>query len=203
MANDPDKSELELFRAFTAKLLAVKKHLYQKYHDDAFLRDRRLTEIGILHIHASLRERIPKTSQQSLNRVVSHLSENPKTAGTASVNLVSVHSDVTRQTASTNDENDEAFYSLSQAYGGRAHNNLKPFPRRYKRRGPKSNRDIGPRIPRQVNPEWLCGIRCCFFYTEPHFVSDRHSKADVSAAIQTLKQRHPSAFVTIEDLAYI
>lgn len=38
MANNSDKSELEVFGVFTANLLAMKKQLDQKYHDDAFLR---------------------------------------------------------------------------------------------------------------------------------------------------------------------
>lgn len=173
----------------------MQEQLDPKYHNDERLRDSILTVVDIPHIRSSLKERVPDNAQQALNHVASHLCENPKNAENPRDNLLSAHFYCTENTADIHDEDGKDCSSLGQKYGGRARNNLKPLPRRDNRRGAQSNRDIDPRNQRKVNHECSRGNLGCFVGQNTHHVSDRHYQDEVSAAIQKLKQNHPSANV--------
>ena len=63
MNEEPDESEVTIFRKFTASLMSLQNQLDDSYHDDQFLRDRLLTAVDIPSIQSSLRDRLPRTSQ--------------------------------------------------------------------------------------------------------------------------------------------
>lgn len=82
----PEDSEIAVFRYFVAKLMSLRKQLYDSYHGDQYLRDRLLTAMYMPHIIESLRDRVPCTSEQFINRVANRLSSHPKTAGSVFAN---------------------------------------------------------------------------------------------------------------------
>lgn len=47
MSNDPDESEIEVFRKFVAKLTSLQKQLDRSYNDDKFIGDRIITAVDI------------------------------------------------------------------------------------------------------------------------------------------------------------
>lgn len=202
--NNPENSELEVFRIFTARLVAVQKQPDPKYHDDAFLRDKLLTAIDRPHIRPSLRERIPDNSQQALNRVASHLSERPNTSDIANVNLASTSCDMDKiNSQSSGEDSPQACYSLGQNYGVRARNTLNPYPKASNNRRPTGNsRHQNQCGPRRVSPEWFRVVKGCFICGKPRGSGDRHPRAEVSSAIRKLKDKHPQEMLTVEDLAY-
>lgn len=81
MAKSPQKSYLDVFRALTANLLTVQTQLDKNYHEYDLHRDRIFTVIYLRRIRTSFRKPIPDTARQDLNKITSHLSEGPKTAG--------------------------------------------------------------------------------------------------------------------------
>lgn len=46
-------------------------------------------------------------------------------------------------------------------------------------------------------------INCCFVCGKPHRSNDRHSREEVNATVAKLKEKHPSAPLTVTDLSYI
>lgn len=83
MNKNPDESEIDVFRKFVAELMALQYQLDESYHGYRFLRDRLLTTVDIPHIQSAPRDRLPRTSQQTINRIAIQLSEERKTAGAA------------------------------------------------------------------------------------------------------------------------
>lgn len=84
MNRSPKESEVTVFRTFLAELMSLQHQLEESYHADKFLRDRLLTTVNISHIQASLRDRLPQKIQKAINRVEIQLSDELKSAGTAS-----------------------------------------------------------------------------------------------------------------------
>lgn len=63
--------------------MSLQKQLDTPYHKDRFLRDRLLTAVDIPNILTTLRDRMPRTSQQAVNRIANQLCDKPKSAGSA------------------------------------------------------------------------------------------------------------------------
>lgn len=92
MSRNPGESEVVVFRKFVSRLMSLQKELRPNYHSDDILRDRLLTALNIPSIQVTLRDRIPRTSQQAVNRVANQLSDKPRSAG-SSLAMVSQEED--------------------------------------------------------------------------------------------------------------
>ena len=77
MGEEPNSSEVNVFREFVAKVMRVHDQLDSTYHGDRMLRDQLMTSIDIPVVQDSLKDKVPRTSQQLINRVENRLSEKP------------------------------------------------------------------------------------------------------------------------------
>lgn len=189
MRAEPDEAEVTVFRKFTASLMSLQQKLDKSYHSDTFLRDRLLTAIYIPVIQSSLRDSFPRSSQQAINRFAIQLSERKRSAGKTAACI-------TKEEASF----DEARYSLDRSYGGEARRAMRrPHKEGGERRHSNNgrNRDIGGR---RLNSAWMRGVKGCFVCGQNHRANTRHSLEEVTKAINKLKERHPMAFLTVENL---
>lgn len=77
----PDNSQVEVFRSFSFKFSTVQIQLPDYYKHENFLRDQLLIAVDHLEVQQSLREKVPETSREANNRVVTFLSQAPRSAG--------------------------------------------------------------------------------------------------------------------------
>lgn len=49
----------------------------------------------------------------------------------------------------------------------------------------------------------MLGVRGCFVCGQSHIANDRHTREEVTAAINTLKANLPATLIMISDLAFI
>ena len=163
MNEDPGESEATVFRKFTAALMSLQNQLDVTYHEDKFLRDRLLTAVDIPSIQSSLRDRLPRTSQQAINRVAIQLSDRKRSAGGSSACITQ------------DDDDDKALYSLGKSYGGEARRDVKkPWNSRNNKGSnnygkDKSNGNRGSNSSwdnnrKRLNSNWMRGIKGCFVY---------------------------------------
>lgn len=80
-AKNPNRSQVAVFLDFTSSMMQLQKQLHIPYHEDRFLRDQLPTAGDIPGIHTSLRDRIPRISEQAVNRLANRLSEKRRMAG--------------------------------------------------------------------------------------------------------------------------
>ncbi len=175
MRAEPDKSELEIFRQFSYKLSQIQQQLDTPYRHDNFLRDQLMISVDIPNIQQLLKERVPRTSQQAINRVATFLSSEPTSAG----------SYITKS-----NESRTAMYTLGQKFGGNNNYNNN------KHKNWKTNRN-------KVSSNWIRGVKGCFVCGQNHKARSRHPAHEVRAAIEKLKQNNPTALISVEDLAFI
>lgn len=135
MMKEQNSSEVEIFRKLTAELMRTEKQLDTPYNGDRYLRDRQLTAVEIPRIWDSLRDRMPRTAQQLINRVANRLSDKPKTAGTE----LALHAEDDDPT----ENGSSAMYNLGKNYGGKAQRETKIYVFARGRRGQKGGRNLG------------------------------------------------------------
>lgn len=179
MRNDPEKSELQVFRQFTNKLSRLQQQLDTIYHNDTFLRDQLIISTDIPHVQKLLRERLPRTSQQAINRIATHLSSETNSAG----------SYLTKD----EEEEDITMYTYGHRYGGTAARG-----RKY-----NNNRNSRHRSHNKISSSWFKGTKGCYVCGLNHKAHTKHPPEEVRAAIERLKSRDPSALLTVEDLAFV
>ena len=66
-------------------------------------------------------------------------------------------------------------------------------------RGNENNWNNG----RRINSDWIKGVKGCFVCGQDHRANTRHSREEVTEAVNKLKARHPTALLTIEDLSSV
>lgn len=136
-------------------------------------------------IQNTLKDRLPRTSHQLINRVATQLSERKESAG----------STITCLSNSDNNINtDSVNYSLGKQYGGDAKPQMKK---------PWKTNQSTTRTYRRLCPQWMRGVKGCFVCGENHRANTRHPPHEVTAAIEKLKSKHPQALITVEDLAAV
>lgn len=107
---------------FTAQMMQLQKQLDIPYHEDSFLRDQLLTAVDIPGIQTSLRDRIPRTSEQAVNRIENRLSEKKEAAGRTVNNMEASFepdSDVNKESHTS------AMYYIGQSYYGEVKRNVR------------------------------------------------------------------------------
>lgn len=76
-----EESEISLFQRFVAKPTSLPKDIDLTYHAYNYLREWLLTVVEFENIKTTLRDRMPKTSHDVVNRVLNKLSDTKKSAG--------------------------------------------------------------------------------------------------------------------------
>ncbi len=111
MRENPEKSELEVFRCVATRLSQLQRQLSESYRKDEFLRDQIIIAADTGQIQQSMRERVPKIAADAQNRIATFLSSEKHSAGSfIASNGV-----------------DGANFSTGHKFGGRARKNLKGF----------------------------------------------------------------------------
>ena len=177
MNENPDKSEMEVFRKLADRLTNLQRQLDKSYHADHLLRDQLIIAVDLPLIKRSLRERVPRTAQEAIPRVATFLSKEKGSAG-----------------AYFNFEEhgiDDALYSLGNKFGGEAKKSLKGRGKR------------GRQASRKLSSKWLAGIKGCWVCGQGHLARFKHTREEVSKALDRLREKHPSAMLTVEDVALI
>lgn len=88
MDEGPTSSDVSVLRKFLSRLMSQQMRLYKTYHSDIFLRDILLTAVDETSMKTNLRDRMPRSSHQAVNRVITILSEVPNLAGSASACII-------------------------------------------------------------------------------------------------------------------
>lgn len=150
-----------MFLDFIGELKSLQKKLDTRYHVYHYFRDQLLTALDVPAIHISLRDRIPRTSKQSINRIADGWSYRCRTAGSTIVNYAS-HDQTSEERAEQ--PNTLSMYKFYQSYNGDARRNDR-IPWRRTR----------PDRPRRASPDWLKGFKGCFVCVLDHRASQWHS----------------------------
>lgn len=197
MEKDPSASEITVYRTFVAKLMSTQQQLEAVYHGDRHLRDQLIASIDIPKVQDTLKDRVPRTAHQLVNRVANRLSDKPRSAGITSAYLSSHN-----QSSYPSSEDERVNYTLGQNYGGAAKRETKGFVRRPFRNRNDRQGD-GPRRKRQL-PKWLKGVKGCMVCgKEDHIANQRHSPDEVTKAVRRLKEKSVRVMLTEEDLAFV
>lgn len=109
--------------------MKLQKQLDTTYHADRYLRYQLLIAVDVPHIVTSLRQRIPRASEQAISRTMNRLSYMKKSAGSA-VSLFTDTPILMARAVEKGDEDegyDEASYTLGQSYNGQAVRNVNPL----------------------------------------------------------------------------
>lgn len=76
MSKNPERSQMEVFVDSIDDLGSLQKQLDTIYHGDRYFRDQILHAVYLPAIQIALRDRVPHTSEQAINRVANGLSDN-------------------------------------------------------------------------------------------------------------------------------
>lgn len=189
MRDKPEQSEIDVFQSFATRAMEIQRQLGEEYQGDRYLRDRLQEAVDIPSIRDFLKDRPARTSQNLINRVANRLSDRPKTAGAVYANWT---------IGAIDSEDDDAYYGLGQRYGGDAKRQVKSF---VKKGTGGYNRGENSRI--RKRPKWMRGVKGCFVCRRDHMANQHHSRDEVTRAINKLKQKLPTVFLSQEDTAYI
>lgn len=118
------------------------------------------------------------------------LSHKQRTTGTLAVDAGIEDHDILESEA---DMPEEPHYSLGKEYSARAQRNLKSY-------GPKPDRVQPNRNGRRLNSRWMRGITGSLVCGKSDRANYRHPRTDVTADINRLKKRHPTALLSVTDL---
>jgi hypothetical protein len=81
MRNEPERSEVEVFKSMCRLLSTTQRQLHESYHNDRFLKDQIVISVDIPEIERSLREKAAHSSHEVIQRVAALLSNEPRSAG--------------------------------------------------------------------------------------------------------------------------
>lgn len=103
-----------MFRSVLSNIMSRQKHLDGQHHTDSFRRDRSLILVDLPAIQSTLRDCMPRSSQQAVQRIPNQFSEKPISARSTSVCW------------SRKEYQDRAYYSLGNTFGWDARRTAKP-----------------------------------------------------------------------------
>lgn len=118
MSTSPSLSEVAVFRELAAKFISLQKQLDDLYQLGSLVRDRLLTDTDIPVIKSTLRDRMPRTSQQAVNLIYNLLSDKERSAGSSYACVIDPNDD-------DDDSGYEENYSLRNTYGSAAQRQTK------------------------------------------------------------------------------
>lgn len=91
---------------------------------------------------------------------------------------------------------------MGQSYGGEVRRKLKTYgPRREGGRGRWHKPGSSGR--KRLSSHWMRGVKVCLVCGKGHRSNDRHYCEVVNKEVQRLKEKHPKALITVEDMAFI
>lgn len=105
MKETPEKSESDVFQKLSLELTQTQRQLSKHYRHDDFLRDQLIIAVDIPNIQQALRERVPSSAQEAVQRIATFLSNEPGSAGSYL--------------------SDDAMISVNGTYGGNARKTMK------------------------------------------------------------------------------
>lgn len=175
MDEAPAESEVSAFRTFVARLMSFHRKLYIPYHTDTLLRDLLLTTTDIPSIQTTLRDRIPLTRHQAVNRISNQLSDESISAGSSVACLF--------DDGYENEERTES-NSLGKTFGGAARGDTKtPWrPAQHGRRPIK-----GRPFRKRLKPRWMRGVKGCFVCRQGQMENTCHTRKGVTKVIIKMK----------------
>ena len=189
----PEESEVTIFRSFVDKLMSLQYQLHEDYHTDRYLRDRLMTAVDIPSINESLKDRVPRNAQQLVNRVANRLSGRKNSSSSTDQGYIAQGMNHDKM----GDMKDEAMYSIGQSYGGEAKRPVKRYggrsnqgqyqqPNTYRKH--QGNSSYQQNRNRRFSSNWLRGIKGCFVCRKDPFAREKHSREEITAAIEKLKK---------------
>jgi hypothetical protein len=111
MRNEPERSEVEVFKSMCRLLSTTQRQLHESYHNDRFLKDQIVISVDIPEIERSLREKAAHSSHEVIQRVAALLSNEPRSAGAHFASDYGMES--------------QGYYGTSSRYGGEARKPLR------------------------------------------------------------------------------
>lgn len=158
-----------------------------------------LTAVDAPDIRATLGDRLPSTSQKTINRFAAKLSENPKTGG-ASTALKTFPMD------DDEEAKDEVNYTLGKRYQVEGIRHARTYgnrPRTYSKpmsnlTNNNSNRSY--RQGKRLSPSWMRGVKGCFVCGQDHRTNTKHPRGEVIASINRLRRQHPTSLLSVADM---
>ena len=143
-----EKSESDVLHYVYTKLPRIQKQLDHVYHDDVFLRDQILVATDIPEISRALREKVPQSSQEAIQRIATFMSSESHSAGAHFCDKSST---------------DNALYSLGNRFRGEARKRLKSGTKQV-------------RTNRRLSSKWLAGLKGCWVCGGTHTAKSKHSR---------------------------
>ena len=170
MRNNPQKSELEVFKDVVRTLSKTQRQLDTVYQNDINLRDQIVVSVDLPEVARPLKEQTPAYSHEAIQRIA-NLNADPGSAG------------------KYRKEESNAFYGFGTRYGGDA-----------RRKFSKSNRLNPQTSRRPHRKHNIGKRRGCIVCGKDHFARNHHSQDDIVAAIRRTKQSKPNALFVEENL---
>ena len=128
----PDKSQSDVFRLLCEKLTSIQRQLHSDYRNPRFLRDQLIAAADIPNVRRALKEHVPKTAHDAIQKIASLLSSEPASAG------------------NTVDGDSSTFYGLKTSYGGGAERSTGNYWK------PRYKRNPGKKKMAKVKDFWVC-----------------------------------------------
>ena len=129
----PDKSQSDVFRLLCEKLTSIQRQLHSDYRNPRFLRDQLIAAADIPNVRRALKEHVPKTAHDAIQKIASLLSSEPASAG------------------NTVEGDSSTFYGLKTSYGGGAERSTGNYWK------PRYKRNPGKKKMAKVKGCWVCG----------------------------------------------
>jgi hypothetical protein len=158
LQENPNKSEISVFRDLAACLSKIQRQLSREYHKDIFLKDQLVAAADVPIISRALREKPPKTAHEAQQRIASLLEDAPGSAG-ANISV-------------QDDDKASANYGLGQRFSGDAR---RKFSGSNARQRGKEKTSIA-----RIKGCWVCG--------KDHRARSHHSKKDIEEALENHKK---------------
>lgn len=198
--------------------MSLHKQLDVRYYGDRYLRYQLLTAVDIRYVQITLRARIPRTSEQAINRFSNGLSDKRRTAGSTCANWTHSHNDKSNQ----HDHNDNSSHRYNNYHSNQHSHNNSPViseqshplhqthdtlytlghqysgDARRKVKTPWSNNTL--QRARRFRPQWMRGVKVLFVCVREHRAAQLHSPSEVTKAVRRLMDKQPSALVTFDDV---
>jgi hypothetical protein len=162
------ESQRAVFEKLVKYLKTCQRQMNTIYHCDHILRDQLLIAIDVPEINRSLRERVPKTSNDLIQRAATSLSIQPVSASALLASSFDVEISTESDASVAGD-----YYVTGRRFGGAAR----------KLRKPKKSSRVGSKDRRC----WVC--------EGPHLAKEKHSNDEIRKALERRKQ--DNAFLSV------
>lgn len=148
---------MEVLLDFRDEPMQLRMQLDIHYHADRIIRDQLLAPTDIPSVKVMLRNRIPRTFEQVMNRIANNMLEQNGTAETTSVNLSTI-CDIARPKG----REESIYYTFGHNYKGGGRRHIRQPWKGRNRRPPTT-------LESRLNTDWICGVKGCLVCGKDHF----------------------------------